>query len=75
MSMPPVLTESARTSTRSPSAPSKPFTKNKNHSAADALKRLEEHILMDGFRIVLQGLLERLAPAEESGHEEVEQRP
>ncbi|MFL6541279.1 MAG: L-lysine 6-transaminase [Chthoniobacterales bacterium] len=52
MSMPPVLTESARTSQRSPPASSKPSPNKKNRSAADALKSLEEHILMDGFRIV-----------------------
>ncbi|MDQ6860954.1 MAG: L-lysine 6-transaminase [Verrucomicrobiota bacterium] len=52
MSMPPVLTESARTSQRSPSVSSKPLHPNANHSAADALKSLEKHILMDGFRIV-----------------------
>jgi L-lysine 6-transaminase len=50
--MPPVLTESARTSQRSPSASSKPSPNKKNRCAADALKSLEEHILMDGFRIV-----------------------
>ncbi|HEX8280560.1 MAG TPA: aminotransferase class III-fold pyridoxal phosphate-dependent enzyme, partial [Chthoniobacterales bacterium] len=52
MSMPPVLTESARTSQRSPSAQSKPLNAKHKRSAADALKSLEEHILMDGFRIV-----------------------
>jgi L-lysine 6-transaminase len=50
--MPPVLTESARTSQRSRSVSSKPSLTDKNRSAADALKSLEEHILMDGFRIV-----------------------
>jgi len=50
--MPPVLTESARTSQRSRSASSKPSPNKKKPSAADALKTLEEHILMDGFRIV-----------------------
>ena len=50
--MPPVLTESARTSQRSRSVSSKPLNTKKNRSAADALKSLEEHILMDGFRIV-----------------------
>ncbi len=50
--MPPVLTESARTSQRSPSVSSKPLHPNANHSAADALNSLEKHILMDGFRIV-----------------------
>ncbi len=49
MSMPPVLTESARTPARSRT------TESKSHShrnPADVLKNLEEHILMDGFRIV-----------------------
>ncbi|MFN2475625.1 MAG: L-lysine 6-transaminase [Chthoniobacterales bacterium] len=50
--MPPVLTESARTSKRSPSTLSNPTSAKKNGVTADALKSLEEHILMDGFRIV-----------------------
>jgi L-lysine 6-transaminase len=50
--MPSVLTEAARTSSRSRSAQSKPSPNKKNRTAADALKSLEEHILMDGFRIV-----------------------
>src|SRR5205809_861617 len=52
MSMPSVLTEAARTSLQSRSAQSQPSPNKKNRSAADALKTLEEHILMDGFRIV-----------------------
>lgn len=50
--MPPVLTESARTSTRSRTIESKPHQAVPNRVAADALEKLEPHILMDGFRIV-----------------------
>ena len=52
MSMPPVLTESARTSTRSCSASSKSPNENKDQTGASALEKLEKHILMDGFKIV-----------------------
>jgi L-lysine 6-transaminase len=52
MSMPPVLTESARPSTRSRTTLSKPDHHSNESHPADALKTLEEHILMDGFRIV-----------------------
>src|SRR4028119_2123732 len=51
MSMPPVLTESARTSSRSHSQ-SKPTTDNFQQRANEALEKLERHVLMDGFRIV-----------------------
>jgi L-lysine 6-transaminase len=51
MSMPPVLTERARPVTRTSSAQSTP-DEHLMRSAADALKSLETHILMDGFRIV-----------------------
>ena len=51
MSMPPALAEAARSKTRSRSAQST-LPNEKKRSAADALKSLEEHILMDGFRIV-----------------------
>ena len=52
MSMPPVLTESARPSARSRTTSSKtPPVADQNHPA-DALKKLEQHVLMDGFRIV-----------------------
>jgi L-lysine 6-transaminase len=51
--MPPVLTESARTSARSRTTPSKPINQNPQRNPADVLKTLEEHILMDGFRIVI----------------------
>ncbi len=47
--MPPVLTESARTSARSRTTSSKSPDTN---VATDALKKLEQHILMDGFKIV-----------------------
>ena len=50
--MPPVLTESARTSSRSQSSPSKPTTDEFQQRANEALEKLERHILMDGFRIV-----------------------
>lgn len=52
MSLPPVLTESARKSSRSQSSQSKPTTDNFKQRANAALKKLERHILMDGFRIV-----------------------
>ncbi|MGI9087200.1 MAG: L-lysine 6-transaminase [Chthoniobacterales bacterium] len=52
MSMPPVLTESARTSARGRTVSSKPSNLSQKHPAADALRSLEEHILMDGFKIV-----------------------
>ncbi|HEY0368192.1 MAG TPA: hypothetical protein VGC85_01215, partial [Chthoniobacterales bacterium] len=52
MSLPSVLTGAARTSSQSRSAQSQPSPNKKKPSAADALKTLEEHILMDGFRIV-----------------------
>ncbi|MGZ4982637.1 MAG: L-lysine 6-transaminase [Chthoniobacterales bacterium] len=52
MSMPPVLTESARTSARSRTTPSKSPDPNALNSAATALQQLERHILMDGFKIV-----------------------
>ena len=50
--MPPVLTESARTSSRRPTNESKPITDDFQQRANEALKNLERHILMDGFRIV-----------------------
>ncbi len=52
MSMPPVLTESARPSTRSRSTPSPSQNPIANRAAAGALEQLEKHVLMDGFRIV-----------------------
>lgn len=52
MSNPPVLTDPARNSGRSRSLPSRPTSPTREQIAADALKTLEKHILMDGFRIV-----------------------
>lgn len=46
--MPPVLAEAARSSSRSLSVENK----SKIGLAADALKKLEKHVLMDGFKIV-----------------------
>ncbi|HSP45714.1 MAG TPA: L-lysine 6-transaminase [Chthoniobacterales bacterium] len=53
MSMPPVLTETARQSQRSPSSVSQSNTTNSPTAASRALERLEQHVLLDGFRIVL----------------------
>ena len=52
MSMPPVLTESARTSARRPTSESKSHKHSHQSQASEALTKLERHILMDGFRIV-----------------------
>lgn len=52
MSMPPVLTESARTPARRQSNESKSPNHNPQTQASEALTKLERHILMDGFRIV-----------------------
>src|ERR1700750_227074 len=53
MSMPPVLTETARPS-RSHTAENKSTTGNDEKAhAARALEILERHVLLDGFRIVL----------------------
>jgi L-lysine 6-transaminase len=52
--MPPVLTEAARTASRRPISENKPQTDGKpNPSASRALEILEQHVLLDGFRIVL----------------------
>lgn len=54
MSLPPVLTEAARTTTRRRISENKPQTENKGNAAAlRALEILEQHVLLDGFRIVL----------------------
>jgi L-lysine 6-transaminase len=54
MSTPPVLAEAARPSQRSPSSESKAKTAAADKTvAARALEILEKHILLDGFRIVL----------------------
>ena len=52
MSMPPVLTESVPASSRNRTTQSNPQNANKQSHARNALKTLEEHILMDGFKIV-----------------------
>src|SRR2546423_8197933 len=53
MSMPPVLTETARPSQRSRSRVSKSTTISSQSAAATrALETLEQHLLLDGFRIV-----------------------
>ena len=52
--MPPVLTEAARTSSRRRVSANKSQTERKpNAAAARALEVLERHVLLDGFRIVL----------------------
>src|SRR5947207_13846278 len=55
MSMPPVLTETARPSQRSRSSVSKSTTTSSSQTpaATRALEILEQHLLLDGFRIVL----------------------
>lgn len=53
MSMPPVLTEAARTSSRSRTSESKIETEKGHAAASHALEILEQHVLLDGFRIVL----------------------
>ena len=51
--MPPVLTETARPSQRSRSSVSKSTTTSSQTVATRALETLEQHVLLDGFRIVL----------------------
>jgi L-lysine 6-transaminase len=53
MSLPPVLTEAARTSPRRRISESKSPTSEKVHDAASVLKTLEQHVLLDGFKIVI----------------------
>jgi L-lysine 6-transaminase len=53
MSQPPVLTETARTSSRSRTSQSKTQTGKGNAAATRALEILEQHVLLDGFRIVI----------------------
>ena len=54
MSQPSVLTEAVRPSSRSRPSESKSPSDNQGNSAASkALKTLEQHVLLDGFRIVL----------------------
>jgi L-lysine 6-transaminase len=50
--MPPVLTETARPS-RSRTAENQPNENEENKIASHALQALEQHVLLDGFRIVL----------------------
>src|SRR3954451_6558540 len=52
MSLPPLLTETARPSQRSRTSLSQPNSNSPNH-ASRALEALEQHVLLDGFRIVL----------------------
>ena len=51
--MPPVLTETARPSQRSRTSVSKSTTTISQTVATRALETLEQHVLLDGFRIVL----------------------
>lgn len=53
MSLPPVLAETSRPSSRSRGSENKPAVGDKNPSAARVLETLERHVLLDGFRIVL----------------------
>jgi L-lysine 6-transaminase len=53
MSLPPVLTEAARTSSRRRISESKTQAESPPNAASRALKILEQHVLLDGFRIVL----------------------
>src|SRR5438105_2683729 len=53
MSMPTVLTEAARRSSRHRISESEPRTHEKGHGASSVLKILEQHVLLDGFKIVV----------------------
>ncbi len=53
MSLPSVLTEAARTSSRRRISESKPSIHDKVHNASGVLETLEQHILLDGFKIVI----------------------
>src|SRR5438105_9736393 len=53
MSMPTVLTEAARRSSRHRISGSEPTTDKKGHDASSVLKILEQHVLLDGFKIVV----------------------
>src|SRR6195256_1205842 len=53
MSMPSVLTEAARTSSRRCISETKPPAHDKAHDASSVLKSLEQHVLLDGFKIVI----------------------
>ena len=51
--MPPVLTEAARTSSRSRISESKSPIPTKSRRRSGVLETLEQHVLLDGFRIVI----------------------
>ncbi len=51
--MPPVLTEAARISSRRRTSESKSKRRDEDHGAAGVLKTLEQHVLLDGFKIVI----------------------
>jgi L-lysine 6-transaminase len=51
--MPPVLTEAARTSSRRRLSESKSPARDKGQGASSVLKSLEQHVLLDGFKIVI----------------------
>jgi L-lysine 6-transaminase len=53
MSLPPVLTETARTSPRSRLPESKSQVHDQDNDASSVLKHLEQHVLLDGFKIVI----------------------
>src|SRR4051794_7787000 len=53
MSMPPVLTEAARSSKRGRAVESRPETHGKSHAPVDVLASIERHELLDGFKIVI----------------------
>src|SRR3954470_18826773 len=53
MSMPPVLTEAAPKSARGRVVESKPVSHEKTHEPSDILKCIESHVLLDGFKIVI----------------------
>jgi L-lysine 6-transaminase len=53
--MPPVLTETARPSRRRTAETKSKTVKQEQDGAARALAILEQHVLLDGFRIVLDG--------------------
>jgi L-lysine 6-transaminase len=53
MSLPPVLTEAGRTSSLPRISESKPSTHDRGHDASGVLKSLEQHVLLDGFKIVI----------------------
>jgi len=51
--MPSVLTEAARTSSRRRISESKSPVHDQDHDASGVLKTLEQHVLLDGFKIVI----------------------